>query len=92
MRVRLRNGYTQANAQIMQHTHMPKAVTGHVEAKKLLSRRRQLNYSSRCGGYNLTRFDSPEPGLPQRVIDTILLFLRAVSKGWCEMTKLYPTL
>ena len=45
MRVRLRNGYTQAYAQIMQHTHMHKAVTGRVEAKKLLSRRRQSNYS-----------------------------------------------
>ena len=46
MRVRLRNGYTQAYAQIMQHTHTHKAVTGPVEAKKLLSRRRQSNYSS----------------------------------------------
>ena len=44
MRVRLHNGYTQAYAQIMQHTHMHKAVTGRVEAKKLLSRRRQSNY------------------------------------------------
>ena len=44
MRVRLRNGYTQAYAQIMQHTHMHKAVTGRVEAKKLLSRRRQSTY------------------------------------------------
>ena len=38
MRVRLRNGYTQAYAQIMQHKHMHKAVTGRVKAKKLLSR------------------------------------------------------
>ena len=45
MRVRLRNGYTQAYAQILQHTHMHKAVTGRVEAKKLLFRRRQSNYS-----------------------------------------------
>ena len=45
MRVWLHNGYTQAYAQIMQHTHMHKAVTGCVEAKKLLSRRRQSNYS-----------------------------------------------
>ena len=37
MRVRLCNGYTQAYVQIMQHTHMHKAVTRHVEAKKLLS-------------------------------------------------------
>ena len=44
MRVRLRNGYTQAYAQIMQHTHTHKAVTRCVEAKKLLSRRRQSNY------------------------------------------------
>ena len=46
MRVRLRNGYTRAYAQIMQHTHTHKAVTGRVEAKMLLSRRRQSNYSS----------------------------------------------
>ena len=44
MHVRLRNGYTRAYAQIMQHTHTNKAVTGCVEAKKLLSRRRQSNY------------------------------------------------
>ena len=45
MRVRLRNGYTRAYAQIMQHTHTHKTVTGRVEARKLLSRRRQSNYS-----------------------------------------------
>ena len=45
MRERLRNGYTQAHAQIMQHTHTHKAVTGCVEPKKLLSRRRQSNYN-----------------------------------------------
>ena len=45
MRVRLRNGYTRAYAQIMQHTHTHKAVTERVEGKKLLSRRRQSNYS-----------------------------------------------
>ena len=45
MRVWLRNGYTQAYTQIMQHTHMHKAVTRRVEAKKLLSRQRQSNYS-----------------------------------------------
>ena len=39
-------GYTQAYVQIMQHTHVHKAVTGKVEAKKLLSRRRQSNYSN----------------------------------------------
>ena len=33
MRVRLRNGYMQAYTQIMQHTHMHKAVTGRVEAR-----------------------------------------------------------
>ena len=44
MRVQLRNGYTQAYAQIMQHTHTHTAVTGRIEAKKLLSRRRQSNY------------------------------------------------
>ena len=30
----------------MQHTHTHKAVTGRVEAKKLLSRQRKSNYSS----------------------------------------------
>ena len=45
MHVRLRNGYTQAYEQIMQHTHTHKAVTGVVEAKKLLSRRRHSNHS-----------------------------------------------
>ena len=39
VRVRLRNGYTRAYAQIIQHMHMHKEVTGLVEAKKLLSRR-----------------------------------------------------
>ena len=34
------------NAQRMQHTHMHKAVTGRIETKKLLSRRRQSDYSS----------------------------------------------
>ena len=33
MRVRLHNGYTRAYAQIMQHTHTHKAVTGRVETK-----------------------------------------------------------
>ena len=45
MRVRLCNGYTQAYVQIIQHTHTHNAVTGRVEAKKVLSRRRQSNYS-----------------------------------------------
>ena len=45
MRVRLRNGYAQAYVHIMQHRHMHKAVTGCVEAKKLLSRRKQSNYT-----------------------------------------------
>ena len=46
MRVRLRNGYTRAYTQIMQHTHTHKTMTGRVEAKKkLLSRQRQSNYS-----------------------------------------------
>ena len=45
MRVRLCNGYTWTYVQIMQHSHMHKTVTGCVEAKKLLSRRRQLNYT-----------------------------------------------
>ena len=38
MRVQLRNGYMQAYVQIMQNTHTHKAVTGGIEAKKLLSR------------------------------------------------------
>ena len=33
------------HTQIMQHTHRQKAVTGCIEAKKLLSRQRQSNYS-----------------------------------------------
>ena len=51
MRVQLRNGITQAYAQIMQHTHTHthKAVTGRIEAKMLLSHRRQSNYSWQCG-------------------------------------------
>ena len=40
MCVQLRKGYTRVYAQVMQHMHMHKAVTGHVEAKMLLSRRR----------------------------------------------------
>ena len=50
MHGRLRNGYTQAYAQIMQHTHTYKAVARRVEAKKLLSRRRQSSCSlpSKC--------------------------------------------
>ena len=36
MRVRLRNNYTQAYAQIMQHMHTHKAVTGRIEAKKVI--------------------------------------------------------
>ena len=51
MRVRLRNGYTRAYAQIMQHTHTHKEVTGRVEAKKLLSRWRQSNYSNMLVDY-----------------------------------------
>ena len=38
-------GYTRSYAQILQHTHMQNAVKGHVEPKKLLSCRRQSNYS-----------------------------------------------
>ena len=44
MRVGLHNGYTQAYAQMMQHTHTHKAVTGCLEANKWLSHRRQSNY------------------------------------------------
>ena len=36
---------TQSHTHTMQQTHMHKAVTGRVEAKKLLSRRRQSEYS-----------------------------------------------
>ena len=45
MRVQLHNGYTQVYAQIIQHTHMYKAVTGRVEAKRFLSHQRQSNYN-----------------------------------------------
>ena len=38
-------GYTQVYTQIRQHTHMHKAVIGCVQFKKILSRRRQLDYS-----------------------------------------------
>ena len=56
MRVRLRNGYTRAYAQIMQHiTHTHKAVTGRVEAKKFLSRRRQSNYSIQISSQMLAK-------------------------------------
>ena len=48
MRVRLHNGYTQAYVHIMQHIYTHKAVTGRVEAKKLLSHRRQSNYRCVC--------------------------------------------
>ena len=44
MRVQLGKGFTRAYAQIMQHTHKYKAVTGRVEATKLLSHQRQSNY------------------------------------------------
>ena len=53
VRVRLLDGYTQAYAQIMQHTHTHKAETRRVEAKKLLSRRRQSKY-------NMTVLGAPE--------------------------------
>ena len=45
MRVWLCNGYAQTYVQIMQHRHTHKAVTRRIEAKNLLSRRRQSNYS-----------------------------------------------
>ena len=48
LHVRLCNSYTQAYAQIMKHAHTHKAVTGHVDANKSLSRRRQSNYSTNC--------------------------------------------
>ena len=38
MHVQLRNGYTRAYVQIMQHTYTLKAVTRRVDVKKLLSR------------------------------------------------------
>ena len=41
MHVQLHNGYMQTCVQIMQHTHMHKAVTWRVEAKELPSCRRQ---------------------------------------------------
>ena len=57
MRVQLRYGYTRAYAQIMQHTHTHKAVTGRVEVKKLLSRRRQLNYRHLVGNCTVTTWE-----------------------------------
>ena len=41
----------------MQHTHTHKALTGHVEAKTLLSRRRQSNYSIQKLEHNGFIFD-----------------------------------
>ena len=41
---------TQSHTHTMQQTHTHKAVTGRVEAKKLLSRRRQSEYS--CVAYD----------------------------------------
>ena len=46
LHVGLRITITQSHMHAMQQTHMHKAVTRHVEAKKLLSRRRQSEYSS----------------------------------------------
>ena len=45
MRVQLHNGYTRVYVQIIQHTHVYKAMTGRVEAKRLLSHQRQSNYN-----------------------------------------------
>ena len=45
LRVGSRITITQSHTHAMQQTHKHKAVTGHVEAKKLLSRRRQSEYS-----------------------------------------------
>ena len=45
LRVGLRITITQMNTRTMQQTHTHKSVTGRVEAKKLLSRRRQSEYS-----------------------------------------------
>ena len=45
LRVHLRNGYTRAYAQIKQHGHTHKAVDVLVKANRLLSRRRQSDYS-----------------------------------------------
>ena len=45
LRVGLRITITQSHTHTMQQTHMHKAVTQRVEAKKLLSRRRQSEYS-----------------------------------------------
>ena len=46
MSVQLHNGCTRPYVQIMQHTDTQKAVPRRVEAKKLLSHRRQSKYSS----------------------------------------------
>ena len=56
MHVPLRNGYTPAYAQIMQHTHKHNVVTRCVEAKNVLSRRRQANYRfyRRCQSHFMT--------------------------------------
>ena len=51
LRVGLRIIITQTNTRTMQQTHTHKSVTGHVEAKKLLSRRRQSEYSVQVSWY-----------------------------------------
>ena len=45
MRVRLRNGYKGALHAKSPYTHMHKAVTKRIEAKKLISHRRKSDYS-----------------------------------------------
>ena len=45
---RLAHNHYATHTHTMQQTHTHKAVTGRVEAKKLLSRRRQSEYSKQC--------------------------------------------
>ena len=69
MRVPLHNGYMPAYAQIMQHTHMHKAVTRRVEAKKLLSRPRQSNYRN---GTSVTTHPDPPYRLTTQVTYSVI--------------------
>ena len=67
MRVRLHNGYTRAYAQIMQHTHTHKAVTGRVEAK---------SYSLVEGTQTIVHHTQPQKHI-NRALFSLLSNLRA---------------
>ena len=49
----MRKTIKQSHTHTMQQTHVHKAVTGRIEAKKLLSCRRQSEYNKSYGGIKL---------------------------------------